>query len=106
MRMWRVVIALLVLLSAQHGALVHGVWHIHEEVSSPVSHAHDDTDTSPASELCSLHAILGQVLAAMHGLPGGLAAGAASHVLAGALPATTGHFEAVPAVSRGPPALL
>ena len=60
----------LLLLVAQHGALTHSVWHLHDhfpahEQHDPAgaAHQHEDDEHSSQSRLCDLHFALGTLLA-------------------------------------------
>jgi hypothetical protein len=103
----------LLLLVAQHGALTHSVWHLHDHLpaheqqgsAGAAQHPHDDGQNSQ-SRLCDLHFALGALLA---GGCGGKAA---------AVPAAVSHWLATPTTvwrvaqssttppSRAPPVLL
>lgn len=106
---------IIALLFAQHTALTHAIWHAHEDLpaqfhtdSGPI-HDHpasDDGRPSPQSGLCDFDVVFGEVL--------GGALGPCLHFVAvdpGAerearsLSARL-SVEPVPALSRGPPALL
>lgn len=96
-------ICIFFLLVAQHGALVHAVWHGYRQL--PLQQ-HEDDEHSPQTGLCDYHAALGEVL-------GGVQAPAAPHLVCVAVTdaASQPDFPFLPATpvapaSRGPPALL
>lgn len=103
------------LLAAQHGALTHAVWHLHEGLPAQAhpqgdhhDHARDDADDGSPSQadLCGLHVLLGTVL----GCAG--AAGLQWQVLPVAVegvlqdPYSRLGAEAPPFFSRAPPPVL
>ena len=108
---------MVLLLVAQQGALVHAAWHASarlDPVTGQASHTPNDSrigngrgnsDDAQAS-LCAFDLAFGQMLGGAHG--------ANAPVITAELPtaSATYHFvprcgsDAVPEVSRGPPALL
>ena len=106
---------IIALLFAQHVALTHAIWHVHEHLpaqfQADTGYTHhpnrdsDDGRPSPQSGLCGFHLAFGEVL--------GGAPGAGLHFVAidpdveraaQPLPARL-SVEPVPALSRGPPVL-
>jgi hypothetical protein len=103
------------LLAAQHGALTHAVWHLHEGLPAQAhaqddhhDHARDDVDdgNSSQADLCGLHVLLGTVLgcAGAAGLQWHAPPVAAEGVLQD--PHSRLGAEALPFFSRGPPPVL
>ena len=108
-------LCVILLLIAQQGALIHTTWHAGADrhagplVSSPYGHAHEAPDHDPHDgqrNLCAFDLAYGQVLGGVHG-------SCAPQIAAAPGSAPTAYpftprlrFEAVAALSRGPPVLL
>lgn len=82
------------LLSAQHAALAHGLWHSIEKKSQPAQ-----------KQLCGQHDALGTVAGAVCGITTPLAAEAPPAILFGALALPAAKSAGLVPSSRGPPAL-
>ena len=103
----------LLLLVAQHGALTHSVWHLHDhfpaheqqDSAGAEHHPHDDGQSSQ-SRLCDLHYALGVLFAGDCGGKTAAVAAEVSHWLA----APTGVWRVAQSTttppSRAPPVLL
>ena len=109
---------MVLLLVAQQGALVHAAWHAsarldpvtgqasHTPKDSRIGHGRGNSDDDAQASLCAFDLAFGQMLGGAHG--------ANAPVITAELPtaSATYHFvprcgsDAVPEVSRGPPALL
>lgn len=98
---------------AQFGALTHAVWHAHADPAAAghaSGHGHDhgreQSPTRSQSDLCAFHAVFAQVLGGTTAAVPAAIDGAAVAQFAAWVYRPRHTREGVPAISRGPPALL
>jgi len=103
----------LLLLVAQHGALTHSVWHLHDHLpahgqqqAADLASQHDGGEPSSQSRLCDLHFALGTLLAGDCGGQPALATVTPSHGLSVFTAVWRAAQPAAVPPSRAPPVFL
>lgn len=110
-RAWLHFACALLLLVAQHGAITHWVWHLHDHLPAHGQQhdadaaSHHDDGPSSQSRLCDLHFALGTLLSGDCGGQHSLATPALAQALAPHVFAWRSSQPAVTPPSRAPPAL-